>query len=249
LAPTRVLILAGTAQARELCQALADRADIAAIASLAGRTREPQTLPVPTRHGGFGGVAGLLDYLQSGRVNLLVDATHPFAAQMSANAAQACARAGVARLSFDRDPWARQSGDDWIEVDDLAAAARALGDAPKRVFLSQGRVGISAFKNAGPHRYVLRAVDPPAREDLPENCKVILGRGPFAFSDEARLLEDERIDIIVSKNSGGSSAKIDAARALHIPVVMIRRPAPPPGARVTTLQDALDWIGAHRAAP
>ena len=247
MAPTRVLILAGTAQARGLCEALAGRADIAAVASLAGRTREPHMLPVPTRHGGFGGVEGLVDHLKSERVDLLVDATHPFAAQMSANAAQACQSARVPRLSFDRDPWVRQTGDDWIEVDDLAAAARALGGAHKRVFLSQGRVGISAFKAAGPHGYVMRAVEAPAREDVPRDCKVILGRGPFAYEDEARLFADERIDIIVSKNSGGSSAKIDAARALRIPIVMIRRPAPPPGARVTTLDGALAWIAAHRA--
>ena len=249
MAPTRVLILAGTAQARALCESLAGHADIAAVASLAGRTREPHMLPVPMRHGGFGGVAGLVDHLKGERIDLLVDATHPFATQMSGHAAEACARAGVARLLFDRDPWTRQAGDDWIEVDDLEAAARALGGAPKRVFLSQGRVGDACFKGAGPHVYVMRAVDAPARDDLPANCKVILGRGPFALVDEARLLEDERIDIIVSKNSGGSSAKIDAARALHVPVVMIRRPAPPPGARVTKLQDALDWIGVHRAAP
>ena len=249
MTPTRVLILAGTAQARALCEALAARADIEAVASLAGRTREPLSLPIMTRHGGFGGVAGLADYLARERIDLLIDATHPFAAQMSAHAAVACEAAGVRRLVFDRDPWERQAGDDWIEVDDLDGAARALGPVRKRVFLSQGRIGVAAFKSAGPHSYVMRAVDAPEPGDLPAGCKVILGRGPFRLADEVRLLDDESIDVVVSKNSGGATAKIDAARARRIPVVMIRRPEPPPGTRVTALQDALDWIAAHRAAP
>lgn len=249
MAPTRVLILAGTAQARALCEALAARADVEAIASLAGRTREPLALALATRRGGFGGVAGLVDYLKREGVDLLIDATHPFAAQMSAHAAEACAAAGVGRLVFDRDPWARQTGDEWIEVDDLEAAARALGPVRKRVFLSQGRIGVAAFKSAGPHSYVMRAVDAPAPEELPSDCKVVLGRGPFHVDDEARLLDDERIDVIVSKNSGGGGAKIDAARARRVPIVMIRRPPSPPGERVTELRAALDWIAAHRAAP
>ena len=248
MAPTRILVLAGTAQARALCDALAPRAEIAAAASLAGRTREPQILPVPMRLGGFGGVEGLVRHLREARIDLVVDATHPFAARMSANAAAACADAGVPRLLFDRDPWAARECDAWTEVDDLHAAAKALGEAPKRVFLSQGRLGLAAFKARPQHSYLMRAVDAPAAEDLPPRCEVILARGPFAFDDEIKLLREARIQAIVAKNGGGPGGKIGAARALGIPVVMVRRPAPPAGARVTSLDAALAWIEAHRRA-
>lgn len=246
---TRVLVLAGTSEARKLCESLADRDGVEAIASLAGRTREPMALPVETRVGGFGGAQGLAQYLRDARIDMVIDATHPFAVQISANAVAACQAARKLRLSFGRDPWVARAGDVWSEAATLEAAAQALGTERKRVFLSHGRMGIAAFKARPEHAYVMRAVDAPEANDLPPDCKVILGRGPFRYDDELRLLADEGIAIIVAKNGGGPGAKIDAARALKIPVLMLKPPAPPAGDRVTSLEEALDWIDAHRAAP
>ncbi len=249
MAKTRVLVLAGTSEGRSLCEALAGRADVEAIASLAGRTREPSVLPVETRVGGFGGAHGLANHLSQARIDLVVDATHPFAAQISANAVIACEAARRPRLTLGRDPWTAREGDLWREVGTLDEAAQALGARRRRVFLSQGRLGIAAFKARPEHAYVMRAVDAPEADDLPPECKVILGRGPFRLEDELRLLGEEGIEVIVAKNGGGPNAKIDAARALKIPILMLKPPAQPPGERVTTVEAALNWIAAHRAAP
>jgi precorrin-6A/cobalt-precorrin-6A reductase len=247
----RLLILGGTTEASALAVALAGRADVAAILSLAGRTGEPAPSPIPRRVGGFGGPAGLRDYLEAERIDAVVDATHPFAARMSRHAAEACAATGVALLVFTRSPWARQAGDRWIEVETMAAAAEALGAEPRRVFLTQGRSQLAAFAGAPQHRYLLRAIEPPADIVAPPFHKLILARGPFRLADEEALMRAENIEIVVAKNSGGEAtyAKIEAARVLGIPVVMVQRPIRPPIAQTTRLDEVLAWIGAHRAAP
>ncbi len=236
----RLLLLGGTSEASELARRLAARGDIDAIVSLAGRTSRPAASPLPTRVGGFGGVEGLARYLRETRVDAVVDATHPFAAQMSAHAVAACAQAGVRLAVLSRPPWRLEPG--WREVGDAAEAAQALGEAPRRVLLTVGRLSAGAFRAAPQHHYVLRSIDAP--EDLPPSTELVLARPPFSLADERELMESRRIDVLVSKNAGGEAtrAKLDAARALGLPVVMIRRP---PAAAATTFYDlrsALGWI-------
>ncbi|MBV9392940.1 MAG: cobalt-precorrin-6A reductase, partial [Methylobacteriaceae bacterium] len=172
----RVLILGGTSEARVLAGRVAKLPDMDAVLSLAGRTREPQTQPIATRVGGFGGIDGLCAYLQAERVERVVDATHPFAEQMSRHAAAACARLGIPLLIFTRAPWRKQPGDEWTEVSSLDAAVRALGEEPRRVFLTVGRLGLAAFAEAPQHLYYVRTIDPPdALTRLPHH-RLILGR-------------------------------------------------------------------------
>ncbi len=247
----RLLILGGTTEASALAAALAGRADVAAVLSLAGRTGDPAPSPIPRRIGGFGGAAGLRDYLKAERIDAVVDATHPFAARMSRHATEACKATGVARLVFTRAPWARESGDRWIEVGTMVAAAQALGSEPRRVFLTQGRSQLAAFASAPQHRYLVRAIEPPADIGALPLHRLILSRGPFRLADEEALMRAENIDIVVAKNSGGEAtyAKIEAARILGIPIVMIQRPAGPPATQTTRLEEVLAWIEAHRAPP
>lgn len=240
----RLLLLGGTSEASELARRLSARGDIEAMLSLAGRTARPAASPLPTRIGGFGGVEGLARYLCENSIGAVVDATHPFAARMSANAVAACAEAGVALAVLTRPPWPLETG--WREVGDAAEAAQALGEAPRRVLLTVGRLSAGAFRAAPQHHYVLRSIDAP--EDLPPSAEVVLARPPFSLADERELMTSRRIDILVSKNAGGEAtrAKLDAARELGLPVVMIRRP--PPGAATTfyDIESALRWL--HLAA-
>ncbi|MGJ0507244.1 MAG: cobalt-precorrin-6A reductase [Methylocystis sp.] len=222
----RVFLLAGTSEARALAARLA-QAGVDATASLAGRTSAPAPLALPTRVGGFGGVEGLKRYLADNRVTHVVDATHPFAAQMSANASAACAALGLPLIAYARAPWRPEPEDRWIEVADNAAAVAALGAEPRRVFLTIGRQGIADFRAAPQHDYVLRVIEAPDPNDLPPNCALIFARGPFARAEETALMQERRVEVVVSKNSGGALtyAKIEAARALALPVVMIAPPA------------------------
>jgi precorrin-6A/cobalt-precorrin-6A reductase len=247
----RILILGGTTQASQLARALAGRDDLSPILSLAGRTQNPLPVPIPSRSGGFGGVDGLVDYLRANGIDVLIDATHPFAAQMSAHAREATTKTGMPLLVFSRPAWTAGEGDQWTEVADMGAAVAALGDAPRRVFLTQGRLQLAAFAAAPQHFYLVRAIDAPAERALPPYRKFVSARGPFALEDELALMRDERIEILVSKNSGGdaTSAKLLAARKLGVPVVLVARPPTPDATEVFSLDDVLRWIEAHRAAP
>ncbi|PPD43191.1 MAG: cobalt-precorrin-6A reductase [Methylocystis sp.] len=243
--PKRVLLLAGTSEARALAESLAANPRVAGVASLAGRTSAPLTLALPTRVGGFGGVEGLEHYLSAERITHVIDATHPFAAQMSANAQAACAALGLPLIVYARAPWRREAQDRWIEVADNAAAVQALGVTPRRVFLTTGRQGVADFRAAPQHRYLLRVIEPPETSDLPPVCEVISARGPFTCRDEMALMRERRIDIVVSKNSGGplTYAKIEAARTLELPVVMIRPPRREGVAVVHDLDAAMASLG------
>jgi precorrin-6A/cobalt-precorrin-6A reductase len=241
----RVLILGGTADANRLAAALTDDPRIDAVLSYAGRTRNPLPPAIAWRVGGFGGVAGLADYLRAENIDRVVDATHPFAAQMSANAIQACETAAVPLLALERPPWQRSPGDRWIEVDDVTAAAEALGRAPRRVFLGIGRQHLQAFAAYPQHIYLVRLVDPP-RDPLPlPDAEVIVARGPFDRAGDRTMLENFHADVVVARNAGGSaaSAKIEAARDLALPVVMIRRPFIPTRKTVETVEEVLRWLG------
>jgi precorrin-6A/cobalt-precorrin-6A reductase len=242
--PLRILILGGTGDAGALATALADRPDLAVTLSLAGRTASPKRGPVPTRVGGFGGREGLARYLRSERIARLIDATHPFAAVISASAARAAAEIGVPLLAIRRPPWTRRPGDLWTEVDDMAAAAAALGPEPRRVFLTIGRQEAGTFASAPHHVYLARSVE-PLGDLLPvPHLTTIEARGPFAAADEAALMRAAGTEILVSKNAGGAATygKIAAARSLGIRVVLVRRPAKPAVPSVADVAGALRWL-------
>ena len=242
-----MLILGGTAEATALAHALAPRLDIAATLSLAGRTSAPMAQPLPTRVGGFGGVDGLVTYLRAEAVDVLVDVTHPFAAQISRRAREAAALAGRQLITLSRPGWAPQPGDCWREVADMQAAAAALGASPRRVFLTVGRLQLAAFTEAPWHHYLVRTIDPVEDHGFPD-VAFVTARGPFDIADEARLMRDHRIDILVTKNSGGAATagKLEAARHLGLPVVMVRRPDG--GDTGIGVRETIAAIEAHRAA-
>ncbi|KWT65375.1 Cobalt-precorrin-6x reductase [Hyphomicrobium sulfonivorans] len=240
----RVLILGGTTEAFQLAQRLAGDDRFDALYALAGRTQKPLLPATTCRIGGFGGVDGLARWLVDERVSAMIDATHPFAAQMSRNAVEAAAITYVPLLRLQRAEWQLQPGDDWRIVADMAAAVAALGEQPQRAFLAIGRKEVAAFTAAPQHSYLVRAVDAPNAEGLPPQSQVILQRGPFTFADELALLQHNRIDIVVSKNAGGTAAypKIEAARQLGIPVVMVARPAVPHAPECADIDAALAWL-------
>jgi precorrin-6A/cobalt-precorrin-6A reductase len=246
----RILILGGTTEARGLAERLAGRHDLAVTLSLAGRTANPAAQPVPVRSGGFGGAEGLAAYLKTERIDALIDATHPYAAIIAANAAQAARAAGVPLLALRRPAWVAVAGDRWIEAADASAAMQALGDAPRRVFLALGRNDIAPFVAAPQHHYLVRSVDPVEPPLRVPHASYVIGRGPFAQADDRALLAAHRIEIVVCKNSGGDATygKIAAARALGIDVVMLRRPALPAVPAVETVADAVAWID-HAPVP
>lgn len=236
-----MLVLGGTTEGAALAGALAG-AGADAVVALAGRTAEPAPLPLPVRIGGFGGAEGLADWLRLARISHVVDATHPFAARISANAVAACAATGVPMLALERPAWEAGDGDRWTRVPDMAAAAAALPRDPARVFLAIGRQELAAFAGM-PHAWLLRVVDPPGTAPLP-GAVVLVARGPFTLAEDLALLHDHGIEIIVSKNAGGTGAraKLDAARTLGLPVIMVDRPAIPARAKVATVAAALEWL-------
>ncbi|MDE1174038.1 MAG: cobalt-precorrin-6A reductase [Parvibaculaceae bacterium] len=246
-----ILILGGTTEASALARALKDDVRFAPMLSLAGVTKSPVLPPIPHRIGGFGGIEGLADHLRREKIALMVDATHPFAARMSFNAAGAAALANVPLLAVARAPWLPVAGDQWIMTPGMESAADALGDVPKRVFLTIGQKDLAPFRRARQHHYLLRSVDAPEADHLPPSVTLISARGPFAEADERVLLAGHRIDVIVTKNSGGTAtmAKLAAARALSLPVVMVERPARPQGVEtVGTADEAMAWLARHHGA-
>ena len=212
--------------------------------SYGGRTRAPADQPLPTRIGGFGGVSGLVDYIRREGITHIIDATHPFAAEMSRNAVAACAETGTPLIALERMPWDRTQGDNWIEVADVNAAAAALPDAAARVFLAIGRQHIAPFAGKPQHTYTLRFVDPP-EAPLPFAAEVIVSRGPFTLAGELEMIRMRGIAWIVARNSGGEGAraKIDAARMLGVPVIMISRPKLPERPQVESVTDVMQWLG------
>jgi precorrin-6A/cobalt-precorrin-6A reductase len=240
----RVLILGGTTEARQMAGRLAGRAGLDVIVSLAGRTASPAAQPVPVRVGGFGGAAGLADYLIRERIDALIDATHPYAAVISVNAVEAASKSRVPLIALRRPPWIAVAGDRWTEVADVGAAVRALGQTPRRVFVTLGRNDLAAIGRAPQHYYLIRSVD-PVDPPLPlPQVSYITGRGPFNEADDHALMNEHRIDVVIAKNSGGAATygKIAAARALGVDVIMVRRPPAPDSRAVATVDDAVAWL-------
>jgi len=237
----RALILGGTTEAAALARALTD---VEVVTSLAGRTSRPAALPGRVRIGGFGGAQGLAEYLETEGIETLIDATHPFAARISANAAEAVRLRPTPRLMLVRPEWTPQPGDRWTTVPDIPAAADAV---PKgaRAFLAIGRQELAPFAGRADAWFLIRSVEPPDRP-LPPNHAVVTARGPFRVEDEAALLAEHRIDVLVAKNSGGDDAKLAAARRLGVPVVLVKRPPLPEGERVDTVAEAVAWLDGLR---
>lgn len=241
---SRILILGGTTEAAALAEALADHPALEVITSLAGRTKQPRQLPGTVRVGGFGGADGLARYLADERIEALIDATHPFAAEISAHAAIAAERAHVPRIVLARPEWKPVDGDRWTVVADLDGAAGILRDqfAHLRAFLAVGSGSLAPFTGLM-HAPVVRVAEPMAANPLPGST-IVVDRGPFTETGDRALMEQHHVGVVVSKNAGGSAAysKIAAARALGIPVVMVARPSPPPGPVVTTVHAAVQWL-------
>lgn len=239
-----ILILGGTIEARQLAGRLAGRSDLKVTLSLAGRTAQPAAQPVPVRVGGFGGVEGLAAYLAAQRIDVLVDATHPYAVTIAAHAAEAAALAKTPILALRRPAWTAVAGDRWTEVEDVDNAVAALGNTPRRVFLAIGRKEVGAFAAAPQHNYLIRSVDPIEPPLQVPRAAYLVARGPFREDDERALLKQHRIECVVAKNSGGSATygKIAAARALDVAVIMLRRPALSDVPAAETVQDAVGWL-------
>jgi precorrin-6A/cobalt-precorrin-6A reductase len=240
----RILILGGTTEARMLGERLAKRGGLDVTLSLAGRTTMPVPHAVPVRIGGFGGAAGLADYLVTERIDALIDATHPYANIISKNAAAAARRAGVAFMAFRRPPWTAVAGDRWIEVDDTAEAVNAIGEESRGVFVALGRNELGPFARAPQHRYLVRSVD-PVDPPLPlPHVSYVTARGPFSEASDRALMTQHGIDVVIAKNSGGNAAygKIAAARTLGIAVILLHRPAVPDGPAVETVEEAIGWL-------
>jgi len=248
----RVLILGGAGEAAELGRRLAGDERFAPVLSLAGRTRAPSLPSIPHRVGGFGSVEGLVRWLSDPGADLLICATHPFAEQMRRHAVEAARRARIPLLMLERPAWVPQPGDRWTKVVDMAAAARALGSRPRRVLLTIGQKDLAPFAAVPHHHYVVRSIERPSAESLPPSVELISARGPFDEAGEQALLRQHRIEALVTKNSGGdaTAAKLAAARALGIDVIMVQRPAAPKldGVAVDIVTDAagaLAWLAAR----
>ena len=260
----RILILGGTGEARALAARLAAE-DTDVISSLAGRVRQPRLPEGRVRIGGFGGAAGLAAFLKEEGITHVVDATHPFAGTISANAARAAGETGVPRLVLRRPGW--DPDPSWNSVADIYEAAAVVRDWPgaavpavldgpgvaaavrgspgEAVFLTTGRRDLAAFAGDREHRFLVRTVDPP-EGSMPPRATLILDRGPYTVAGETRLMRDHGIGLLVTKNSGGpmTAAKLEAARNLGVHVVMVQRPPLPPGSvTVPTVAEAIHWIG------
>lgn len=248
----RVLILGGAGEAAELGRRLAGDARFSPVLSLAGRTTTPSLPPIAHRVGGFGGVEGLARWLADPGADLLICATHPFAEQMRRHAIDAARLRRIPLLMIERPAWLPQPGDRWVDVGDMTAAAQALGSRSRRVLLTVGQKDLAPFAAAPHHHYVIRSIERPPAESLPPNVDLVSARGPFAEDEERRLLQQHGIDVVVTKNSGGAAtaAKLAAARALGLSVVMVRRPPAPllDGVEVEVAPDAagaMAWLAAR----
>ena len=227
-----------------MAKRLAERADLEVVLSLAGRTMSPIPQPVPVRSGGFGGAAGLADYLTERGIDAMIDATHPYAHAMSENASVAANRFSVPFIALRRPPWLAIGGDRWTEAADVGEAVDMLGNRPRRVFVALGRSALAPFTVAPQHFYLIRSVD-PVDPPLPlPQAAYVTARGPFSEAGDRALLIDHAIDIVVAKNSGGAASygKIAAARALGIAVIMLRRPPAPDAPTVETIDEVIAWL-------
>lgn len=236
-----ILLLAGTGEARRIATELARRG-IPAVASLAGATRAPEPLPIPFRLGGFGSEDGFRAYLEEAGITAVIDATHPFACRITDRTARVCAETGLRYLRLDRPAWEPGPGDRWTQIQEEEDAARHL-PVDATVFLATGRQTLDRFANLGTRRVYCRQIDPPDRPFPLKNGDYVIGRPPFSVDEEIALFRTLGVDALVVKNAGGAQSrpKLDAARALGLPVLMIVRPPGPAAETVPTVEATLDW--------
>lgn len=236
-----VIVLGGTGEARALAALLVE-SGLRVVSTLAGRVREPRLPAGEVRVGGFGGPERMSEWLRAEHADAVVDATHPFAERISHSAAEAARLAGVPLLLLRRPGWVPRDGDDWRWVSSLDAAADLLPAVGERVFLTTGRQGLAAFASS-PLWFLVRCVDPP-EPPVPERMRLLLSRGPYSFDGELAVMREHGVDVLVTKDSGGghTEAKLVAARHLQLPVVIVRRPAPPDVPTVSTVEDAVSWL-------
>ena len=239
----RVLLLGGTTEASQIGRALA-AAGVKGVYSYAGRTATPVAQPLPTRIGGFGGIDGLAEYIRHQQITHLIDATHPFASQISRNAVEACAKTATPLIAYLRAPWLAEPGDDWRHVATVEQAAAALPDHPARIFLAIGRQHLQPFAARPQHFYLLRLVDAPVTALPLPDAEIVLARGPFTVDGDLALLRDYRITHIVARNAGGEGAraKLDAARGLGLPVIMMDRPDLPERKVAQSAEQMMHWL-------
>jgi precorrin-6A/cobalt-precorrin-6A reductase len=240
----RLLILGGTGDAVQLAARAIDLPGLEVVTTLAGRTNNPQAVLGTVRIGGFGGEAGLVAYLQTEKIDFIIDATHPFAAQISWHVAGAATKVGIPRLLLVRPAWVRSIEDTWIEVERIEAAVQAIPASAERIFVTIGRQQLAPFAVLTDKWCLMRSIDPPDPSIPLPPGKLLLDRGPFSLEGERQLLREYQIQAIVSKNSGGDAtyAKIIAARELGLPVVMVQRPIVPEGERVADVAGAVEWL-------
>ncbi|MFJ9039672.1 cobalt-precorrin-6A reductase [Streptomyces sp. NPDC102406] len=246
-----VLVLGGTTEARRLAEVLHPRPGLRVTSSLAGRVAAPRLPPGEVRIGGFGGAAGMAAWLREHAVGAVIDATHPFAETISFNAAEATATTHVPLLALRRPGWVPGEGDDWREVTSLAQAARAVRDAGRRVFLTTGRMGLAAFAPINDAFFLVRSVDAP-EPPCPPHMELLLDRGPFTLDGEREVIARHRLDVLVTKDSGGAATapKLTAAREAGLPVIIVRRPPTPGGVPVAaTVEEAATWVQTLSGAP
>ncbi len=246
---TRVLLLGGTTEANEFAWRLKGDARFDAILSLAGRTKNPALAPIPVRSGGFGGLQGLAAYLITERVDAVVDATHPFAAQISTNAMAACQQTGVPLITLERPAWTQQPGDLWRHFARVEDAVAALPAEPLRIFSGLGRLSLDALEAAPQHRWFIRVIDPIAVPERLPHATIITARGPFNAADDEALFQAHGIEAVLAKNAGGTAsyAKIEAARRLRLPVYMIGRPVIAHRTACRSVDEAMAQLEAHHA--
>lgn len=238
-----VLILGDTPEARALAHSLHD-AEIRGIYAHGGRKTLASPLPIPTRIGGFGGADGLARYISEARITHIVDATHPFTETMSQNARHAASQSNCPLLALTRPVWSAEAGDTWIHAPDMASAVAALETEPQRIFLAVGRQDVARFSKQPQHHYLLRLAQPPRTSPPLPNHELLIGDGPFNETSERALLEAQKIGLLVARNTGasGSRAKLDAARALELPVLMVDRPSLPKRPEVHAVDDVMAWL-------
>lgn len=237
-----VLVLGGTSEARKLAGVLTEREGIETTLSLAGVTSNPLTMPVPVRMGGFGGVAGLQAHIRERAIDLIVDASHPFAGQMSRHAVAACQATSCTLWRLERPAWTRREGDDWHAATDLDNAAAQLSRFGPNVFLSVGARSLQPFEHVTGKRWIVRSIDPPEHPPAFADWTFVQGKPPFTYDDEIDLLGNHGVDVVVTKNSGATAtrAKLDAACELGVPVLMVQRPGlPEPDRHFTDIEDAV----------
>ncbi len=239
----RVLLLGGTTEASQIGRALA-AAGVAGVYSYAGRTATPVAQPLTTRVGGFGGIDGLADYIKHEQITHVIDATHPFASQISRNAVDACAKTNTPLIAYLREPWIAGPRDDWRHVATVEDAAAALPVHPARIFLAIGRQYLVPFAAQPQHFYLLRLVDAPATALPLPDAEIVLARGPFTIEGDLALLRDHRITHVVARNAGGEGAraKLDAARGLGLSVIMIDRPILPERKVAQSVDQIMRWL-------